>query len=254
VKELVEVINDDYEQNQLEWWSKWSRLIWFTNQCCALLSSDFKEPLFNHSEILSPKVDVKLLIPKIEKVFQSKGLLSYFFVKDSFEYFSIREFLMARSYEIKDRLSIMEITSPYFKVNEKVEVKIIGKEGIEKWCEIYLLSFYEDMSLFEPTVRATKRAFSEEKTKFILARYENLPVGTLALYGTNGVNGAYCVGTLPRFRNMGVASAMLRFAHELSNREGKKLTLQTFLSDSVENFYKKRGFRRVYLKEVLAPS
>jgi hypothetical protein len=66
------------------------------------------------------------------------------------------------------------------------------------------------------------------------------------------MSGVYCVGTLPDMRGVHVASTMLDFSNKLAVSEARKLILQTVLSDSVEPFYLKLGFRRVYLKELFA--
>ncbi|MEM2915528.1 MAG: GNAT family N-acetyltransferase, partial [Candidatus Bathyarchaeia archaeon] len=160
-----------------------------------------------------------------------------FFVKEAVEYESIRKFLSKRGYEEKDHLSFMEIAFPSFKSNKSVKVNLIGRDEIDTWCETYLLAFYGDNDLSEPVLKSVKRALMDRKTRFMLARYKDLPVGTLALYETRRFSGAYCVGTIPKFRNIGIASTMLEFAYSLSRKKGKKLVLQTFISDSVESFY-----------------
>ena len=43
---------------------------------------------------------------------------------------------------------------------------------------------------------------------------------------------------------------MLEFSHRLAVGEGRKLILQTILSDSVEALYLKLGFNRVYMKDL----
>ena len=43
---------------------------------------------------------------------------------------------------------------------------------------------------------------------------------------------------------------MLEFSHRLAVEEGRRLVLQTILSDSLEGLYLKLGFRRAYLKDL----
>lgn len=246
--------SDDHELNQLGWWSYWSRLIWFSRQCYALLSRDFDEPLFNHSEFLDPKAYGNGLLREIEAKFRGEGLPPSFFLRDAEEYRAVGSELSANGYKVYDQLSIMEIASPSFDGNAEVKPEIIGEGEVEQWCETYLLSFYEEKNLLGPVVEVAERALKDGRTKLILAMHSGVPVGALALYETENMCGAYCVGTLPRYRHTGVASTMLKFAYELSREEGKRLALQTFLSDSLEKFYIDRGFRRAYLKEVFVKS
>jgi len=246
--------NDDHELNQLRWWSHWSKLIWFSRQCYALLSRDFDEPLFNHSEFLDPKAYGTDLLREIESKFWSEGLSPSFFLREAEEYRAMGSELSANGYRVYDQLSVMEIASPSFDGNAEVKPEIIGEGEVQRWCETYLLSFYEEKVLLGHVVGIAERVLKDGRTKLILAMHEGVPMGTLALYETENVCGAYCVGTLPRYRHTGVASKMLKFAYELSREEGKRLALQTFLSDSLEKFYIDRGFKRVYLKDVYVKS
>jgi GNAT superfamily N-acetyltransferase len=243
---------NSHELNQLGWWSNWSSLIWFTKCCCALASIDNDEPLFNHVEILDPGVDLGRLLPKIETVFLRRGRTPCFYIRGDEGREAYRSTLLANGYSSIDSLSIMEIASASFRSNKEVDVEVIDEDGIEQWCETYILSFYEEKIRTEPVLRAVRKSRRGRRTRLILARYRDSPAGAAALYMAGGLCGAYCVGTVPRFRNIGVASTMLEFAYELSNRAGKRLALQTALSDSVEPFYIARGFRRIYLKEVLS--
>jgi len=243
--------SDDHELNQLRWWSYWSRPIWFSKQCYALLSRDFEEPLFNHAEFLDPKAYGRDLLRVIEAKFLDEGHSPSTFLPVMEEYRAVEGALSANGYKVHDQLSIMEITSPSFDGNPEVISQIIGEGEVGRWCEAYLLSFYEETDLLVPTFEVVKRAFRDGSTKLILAMYDGVPAGSLALYETEKICSAYCVGTLPRYRRMGVASTMLKFAHELSREVGKRLALQTFLSDSLEKFYIARGFKRIYLKEAL---
>jgi len=246
--------DNDHELNQLGWWSHWAKLIWFSKQCYAFLSRVLSEPLFNHSEFLDPGAYGAELLPEIEVAFQREGLTPSFFVKDIEGYHIIGEKLRANGYRVIDQLSVMKMVSASFNGNAEVKPEVIGEDGIERWCETYLLSFYEENDLLVDVMEIAERALKDRRTKLILAIYDGVPAGTLALYETEKIGGVYCVGTLPRFRRSGVASTMLKFAYELSREDGKKLALQTFLTDSLERFYMERGFRRAYIKDVLVKS
>jgi len=246
--------NDDHELNQLRWWSLWSKLIWFSKQCYALISRDFDEPLFNHSEFLDPRAYDNDLLWEIESKFRSEGITPSFFLRESEEYRTVEGGLSANGYRIFDQLSVMEIASPSFDGNAEVIPMIIGEGELGRWCETYLLSFYGEKDLLGNVIGIAKRALRDRWAKLILAMHEGVPVGTLALYETEIICGVYCVGTIPRYRQKGVASRMIKFAYEFSRSEGKRLALQTFLSDSLEGYYIDRGFKRMYLKDVFVKS
>jgi len=243
--------NNEHELNQLGWWSYWARLIWFSKQCYALLSRDLDEPLFNHSGFLDTEAYTEQLLPQIEMSFRSEGLIPSFFIKKIRGYRIIGDKLRANGYRIVDGLSVMGMATASFNVNSEVKPEVIGEEGMERWCETYLLSFYEEKGLLGHVMGITDRAIKDKRARLILAEYDGVPAGTLALFETENIGGVYCVGTMPKFRRRGVASTMLKFAYELTREGGKKLALQTFLTDTLERFYMQMGFRRVYLKEVL---
>jgi len=242
--------NDDHEVNQLRWWSHWSELIWFSGQCYAILSRDFDEPLFNHSEFMDPKAYGNDLLREIESKFRSEGIPPSFFLRESEGYRTVEGGLSANGYRVIDQLSVMEITSPSFDGNAEIIPVIIGEAEVERWCETYLLSFYGEKGLLGNVVGIAERALKDHRVKLILAMHDGVPVGTLALYETENICGVYCVGTILSYRQKGVASRMIKFAYELSREKAKRLGLQTFLSDSLEGYYIDRGFKRMYLKDV----
>ena len=133
-----------------------------------------------------------------------------------------------------------------------VTCRVIGTEKLDEWCETYLRAFYGELSLLKSVVASVKKALGEGRTRLVLASVGRKPAGTLAVHGRRGLSGVYCVGTIPEFRERGVATALLRRAKEISDSEGRTtLTLQTFRSDSLERFYYKRGFELAYSKDVL---
>jgi len=103
--------------------------------------------------------------------------------------------------------------------------------------------------LSEVVTRVMKGLAEAPDVNLVLAWLKKKPAGCLALFKSQGACGVYCLSTHPDFRRMKVASTMLDLARRLAEKEGRRLILQTILSDSLEGFYLKRGFARVYTKD-----
>jgi hypothetical protein len=50
---------------------------------------------------------------------------------------------------------------------------------------------------------------------------------------------------------LGVAGSLIYEASKIAMAEGRLLVLQTIISDKVEDFYVRGGFRRLYLKHLM---
>jgi N-acetylglutamate synthase-like GNAT family acetyltransferase len=145
----------------------------------------------------------------------------------------------------------MELETPSFKTNPGLTLEMGMQGKLKQWAEVYLESFYGDTKLMPAILKTLERVSRNKEASLLLATLKEKAVGVAALFRTPGLLGVYCVGTVPDAREEHVASSLLDFASTLAKNEGRRLILQTILSDSVEPFYLKLGFRRVYVKELL---
>ena len=90
----------------------------------------------------------------------------------------------------------------------------------------------------------------DKGTSLLLGTMNGEPAGVAALFRTGKVCGVYCVGTHRDWRKKHIATTMLEFSHRSAVKEGRRLILQTILSDSAEGLYLKLGFKRAYLKDL----
>ena len=102
--------------------------------------------------------------------------------------------------------------------------------------------------MLSPTVGIARRLVEKRSTTLLEAKLDGAVAGVMAIFRTPSLAGIYCVGTVPRFRRRGVAGSLLRRASEIATAESRLMMLQTLRSDRVEEFYKKRGFTRLYQK------
>ncbi len=190
------------------------------------------------------------MISRIESVFKKLKLLPFIYVQETGEFVGLKTELVARGYVIADSMSVMEMHQPTFRVNDEIEVVTVEPAYLRQWSETYLLSFYGETGLLNFVLRIARRIAKRKEVSLVLAKHRGSIVGTLALCDSQDVIGAYCVGTVPAFRSKGVANAMIHFAYDFSRNAGRRLILQTMLSDGAEGLYVRMGLRRRYLKSV----
>ncbi len=243
-------VNETYEQNEVAWWANWAEITWLSKNTYVMLSTEFPEPFFNRVGFLSAEMGSSEIMPRIESVFKKRKLHPLIYVQETEEFVGLKTELVARGYVIADSMSVMEMREPSFHVNDEIEVVTVEPAYLTQWCETYLLSFYGETGLLNSVLRIARKIAKRKEVSLVLAKHRGSIVGTLALFESQDVIGAYCVGTLPAFRSRGVATEMMCFAYDFSRSAGRQLILQTMLSDRVEGLYAKMGLQRRYLKRV----
>jgi N-acetylglutamate synthase-like GNAT family acetyltransferase len=250
-----------YELNEVSWWTKWvDDAVWISKNCYTIFSEGFKdEYFFNRSGFLGVEKVPERVVEAIEGEFaKRKRKASYVFVEEGRPWDRLRASFASKGYAVADEMLVMEyrpaaklVSAP----NPEVKVAVVGTRSrgkeLQEWTRTYLQAFYGDQRLSDKVNRIMQKVVKDRKASVVLARIGKDVVGCAALYRTKGdVAGAYCIGTAPRFRGRGVATAMVRFMRELAESEERRLVLQTIASDSVEGFYLTQGFKRAYSKSL----
>jgi GNAT superfamily N-acetyltransferase len=239
-----------WELNEVGWWANWADVKWLTDEAYIISSHTFHEYFFNRGGFIAVRREVEKGIALMEAEFEGRGLAPHIFIQETENRPTLLRSLARRGYKISDRMSVMELWRPSFATNQRIKVTRARGDSVRDWVRTYLASFYGKQTLFPAVLKIVEKAAAGRDSTFLLARMGDRPAGELAIFRSEGVCGVYCVGTHPDFRRTGVASTMLNVAHQLAKREGRRLVLQTILSDSTEPFYLKSGFRRAYLKEL----
>lgn len=243
---MVDLRDDKFELNEVNWWSNWANVEWSTKNSYVILSDEFDEPFFNRGGFVTPE-DAGA-VGRMESAFRRKGREPYILLQKLRKYSEVKKTL--DGYEVVDSMSVMELRTPSFKRNSEVRVEVIDDDRVHDWCEAYLFAFYGDNKLMTPVERIVKRIVRGKGATLLLARYRGSVAGTTAIFSKGGLSGAYCVGTRPEFRNHGIATILLESVYSDSKSEGNKVVLQTMISDQAEDLYRKLGFDRVYLKQL----
>jgi N-acetylglutamate synthase-like GNAT family acetyltransferase len=240
-----------YESNEVSWWSNWAEAKWLGRNAYVLFSQHFDEYFFNRGGFLRIKPDSKEFIVRMEDEFQARGRKPHLLLQSGELDAELLAVLAQRGYRIADQMAVMEADDTSFKVNPDVQIEAVeGKEDLEDWSRIYLDSFYGELRQRRAVLDIAKKLMKVKEASLLLASVKGKPVGVVALFRTEKVCGTYCVATHRDWRGKHVASTMLEHSRREAVDDGKKLVLQTILSDSTEGLYLKLGFRRAYLKEL----
>jgi hypothetical protein len=80
---------------------------------------------------------------------------------------------------------------------------------------------------------------------------DNIPAGVCLLFEKYGCLGLYCLGTLPEFRNRGIAKMILSTSLKIAyTMKYDKIFLQSFQNDNYIHFYKKIKFKVIDKRKI----
>jgi GNAT superfamily N-acetyltransferase len=205
------------------------------------------EVFFNRGGLLTCRSSASS-IRRLEDRFRTLGLGPAIMVPESCS--GVVRGLERAGYLRADGMTVLAARERYFPPR-KIEVRIgVARSGNE-WSRAYLSAFYGDLGFLVTVRRTVRRLLRRDSTTLFEARLGGEVAGVLALHRTDRLAGAYCIGTVSKFRNRGIAGALLANAGEVALSEGRTLILQALESDGSDRFYLKRGFRELYRKALM---
>jgi GNAT superfamily N-acetyltransferase len=213
-----------------------------------MLSSDFDEYFFNRGGFVDC-VGGRDAVPKIEAEFEALARPPCFSVQD--ECGEVAAMLGSRGYVAFDKMSVMQLDQPKFKTAAGLTILSGRDVRTGEWATSYSLSFYGGLGVRDSVSLIVSRFRTEPSVTLLAGKKDGKTVGMLAAFRTPGLLGLYCIGTLGEHRSMGVAGSLIHEASRLASAEGRLLILQTIVSEKVDDFYVKGGFRRLYLKQFM---
>lgn len=240
----------DLELNEVGWWSRWVKVRWFGANSYVMLSSDFDEFFFNRAGFVDCE-GASSAISRIEKEFQAAGRQPCFCVLDGCR--DVAEALESRGYAAYDRMSVLQLDKPAFKKVASLEILSGLEVSSPGWASVYSYAFYGDARAQDKVSRIVERLKKDPSVTLFEGKMDGVSVGILAGFRTPELFGAYCIGTVDKYRRMGIAGSLIQEAIRVASTEQRLFILQTILSESVEDFYLTRGFRRLYMKQFLGP-
>jgi GNAT superfamily N-acetyltransferase len=238
----------DLELNEVGWWSHWSDVHWIDEKSYVMLSPDFDEYFFNRAGFVDCSNGLDA-IAKMEAKFEAARRPPIFSVQSECK--ELAALLKSRGFTSFDVMSVMQLGQLEFR--KATDLKIKQGQDVETtdWAATYALSFYGNLSLHRPVARIVARLAEEPSVVLVSGEKDGRTLGVLAAFRTPGLLGIYCIGTREENRGLGVAGSMINEASKIASAEGRLLVLQTIVSDEVEDFYGRGGFRRLYLKHLM---
>jgi hypothetical protein len=238
----------DLELNEVGWWSHWSDVEWIDETSYVMLSPDFDEYFFNRAGFVdcSHRLDA---VAEMEAKFEAARKPPIFSVQSGCK--EVAALLNSRGFTSFEEMSVMQLGSPEFKRATGLKVKQGRDVETTDWAATYALSFYDNLSLERTVERIVDRLREDPSVVLVSGEKDGKTLGVLAAFRTPGLLGIYCVGTREENRRLGVAGSMIHEASKIASAERRLLVLQTIISDHVEDFYSRGGFRRLYLKHLM---
>jgi hypothetical protein len=238
----------DLELNEVGWWSHWSDVQWIGEKSYVMLSPDFDEYFFNRAGFVDCSNGLDA-VAKIEARFEAAVRPPIFSVQSECK--ELAALLNSRGFTSFDDMSVMQLSQLEMKKATGLKVKQGQEVETTDWADTYELSFYGNLSLQRPVARIVDRLAEDPSVVLVSGEKDGKSFGVLAAFRTSGLLGIYCIGTRQENRRSGVAGSMIHEASKIASAEGRLLVLQTIVSDEVEDFYTRGGFRRLYLKHLM---
>lgn len=134
-----------------------------------------------------------------------------------------------------------------------VRIEVVGEERLPLWNRICYTAFGPRGQTEEESLREKERAFANmgPAGTWYLAYAGDEPAATAILYQGREASELLAVGTLPRFRGRGLATALVRRAIADFSRRGQGfLFLDTRPGSGPERLYTRLGFRPAYVRSI----
>ncbi|HYC12530.1 MAG TPA: GNAT family N-acetyltransferase [Nitrososphaerales archaeon] len=236
------------ELNEVGWWSKWGSVRWLRKDLFILNSQDTSEPFFNRAGLVSCGASERDFL-EIEEAFAKNGRIPHVVLPEA----CARSWSALRKagYTDVDRMVVWVAGDDHIHPSEEVVVRKAEPREADAWCDAYLLSFYGDLSQRKTVLRVVKRLSRLARVSLLVAESKGKVLGVTALFRSSKLLGLYCLGTLPTHRGRGIARSILAASRVMAAEEGRKLVLQSLLSEETHPFYSRFGFQKLYVKRLL---
>ena len=261
-----------YLQNELEFCSLWTNLYILskstnTNTSIKIFfNKNFSDDYFFNRIFFDNENDILESLKFLKKFLTLNRISAYIHLQTDSEY--LRKQFKQNNFNWIDSIYTLESApikqNTFNSITLKKDVSVIKINDpmlINQWTVIFCRSFnIRDYSPFIEVLNKNKERFI-----FLLAYINNnskikindnskcplennidnmyIPVGGCILFEQGGCLGLYCLGTLPEFRNKGIAKMIIRTSLKLAyTMNYQNLFLNTLKNDNYLEIYKKFSF------------
>ncbi|MGE5782681.1 MAG: GNAT family N-acetyltransferase [Nitrososphaerales archaeon] len=236
--------------NELEFCSYWVKNYQIDLSTNIFVNSDFPDDYF-FNRIISKASKSKVINEGISnsKVFLTENALRGFFHLQNLNKQVIKH-LEKNHFHYIDTIYTLVSPSKIVKLYKKgPSVNVKETNNIKDWNDIFCKSFR-----ITRRITHVKQVLYKNRERFIFLLAEvsektnnrKIPVGCCLLFENYGCMGLYCLGTIPEYRNKGIARTVIKKCLETANLKGfSNVFLHTLLNDDYMNFYNKLNFKIV---------
>jgi len=227
------------EENEYGFTSVWSNM---TNLDCGLffvnpnLPNDiFFDKLTNITCLNEKMIDDVLIL------FKKNNTQPFVYVLNNNK---LEELLLKKNFRLYDTHHIMKKTISHT-VNHEPVHHIARKDSL-LWAEVFCKSY--DCLDWSDEVNSIVHDSISDVEYLVDSEFNS---SCVALYEKNSMLGLYCLGTIPEFRNKGLAKSLIYYAlNKVREKNLDFLMLETYARDNLLRFYSNLGFEQIYEKKV----
>ena len=234
----------DIEDNENSFVALWSEMVRL--DCAVLYTNSVMndDQFFNRVTDIDIECEFSRMLESAEREFAKRNVRPFVY---SLSNNKLKNALTERDYFLHDFMHVLQFNNSQLQLPENVTVGHVDANNICDWIDVFCEAFQTENWRNE-IERIVTNALN--KIQFYLAYYDAKPAGCVAFFEKNGLLGLYSLGTLSKYRGRGIGTALITKAAEIAREKKLTLYLQTFRADGFLDFYTKRGFTEVYVKEI----
>jgi ribosomal protein S18 acetylase RimI-like enzyme len=201
---------------------------------------------YNHAAIINVKnKDAEALLERVTKHFQSRNFpYTCFRISPLTRPKTFTSLLEKKGFKRKlvESVMVFKGKQPENKLDLSIKVEEISESKIDVYSDLFLENFEMPMR-WKSGIDRLALNWMEQGWKCYLAYAKKKPVGTCLLLSLNRTGGIFNVGTLKKYRRLGIGTALTVRALTDSIDEGNSLhILEAKKGGNAEHLYKKIGF------------
>lgn len=259
------------QENELNFCKNWATVFLdFNKNFFTLYNKDLFDDYFINRTILNKNIHLHLKNKhEIEKIVDSLINISNnkkinFYLHVNADQTILEEYLIRKDFEKIDEVIGLQyhgyIDQPILNVDYNISknystlsqiLMINDIDDLKEWVDVYCLSFdisHDKEKLIYKILKKKLNIF-----KFVLLKINGInkiygnAVGCCILFPYRHSISLYCLGTKKEYRHKNVATSIIDFSIKFGKEQGYPIFgLQTLKSDNLLNFYKRKGFVKIY--------
>ena len=241
-----------FEDNENSWFSLWSRDTHLDSLLILMNKKLYDDHFFNHVTRIHSKSEItSKTIDEVISKYLEYNIHPCFYITPFLNNNELVKKITDKGFKESDQLYVMIHSGGDTKLKGPIDVTKIKPYQIDVWIKVFSESCLVSSNQIPEYLRRTKTISLRSDVDLFLATVYGQVAGCAGLFSKNNVGGCYFLGTIAKYRIMGVASSLLnKITYENNNRMNKILIIQSLKNDKLEQFYEKNMFKKIYAKPI----